>query len=419
MKPFLTPKNKYLIALKSICGNTANGLTLNPNKKTMKKFLVIAFVLSVVVANAASDIHFSMFEHAPLTINPAQTGGFKGDFRAYANYKDQWRSVASPYKTICISGDAPLLRKKWKKGFIGVGGLIFNDRAGDAKVGTTNFNLALSSFVFTGPRSSVSGGLSAGYVLRSINPSALTWDNQYDPNAGAYNPALASGENFVTANYGFFDAGAGIAYHYGKGEMYSTANNKLRITIGAAYHHATLPKFSFLGDSKEKLYGKIIGHGSALIGIKNTNLSICPQLLYMRQGPVQEITPGVMFRYMVQEASHYTGFFKESAISLGGYMRVQDAAVFCLLYEFANYAAGISYDFNISKLRVASNMRGGLEIMLRYITPNPFGAPVKPRYDLNQFKIYTYNEKAHSLYGLFHLYLLIIQERYLALITST
>jgi hypothetical protein len=47
------------------------------------------------------------------------------------------------------------------------------------------------------------------------------------------------------------------------------------------------------------------------------------------------------------------------------------------MYEFSNYAVGISYDVNFSKLVTASSFKGGLEVSIRFVTPNPFGARSK------------------------------------------
>ena len=62
-------------------------------------FLAMAFTTYKVVLS--QDIHFSQSAsgRTPLIINPALTGIFKGDHRVLINYKDQWRSIDTPYKT--------------------------------------------------------------------------------------------------------------------------------------------------------------------------------------------------------------------------------------------------------------------------------------------------------------------------------
>ena len=78
-----------------------------------------------------------------------------------------------------------------------------------------------------------------------------------------------------------------------------------------------------------------------------------------------------MVRYQIIEGSKYTGNIKETALSLGGYYRNGDSFIPTILIEVANYALGISYDINVSGLAAVSKGRGGVEIALRFINPNP------------------------------------------------
>mgnify|MGYP002528469793 CR=1 FL=1 len=90
------------------------------------------------------------------------------------------------------------------------------------------------------------------------------------------------------------------------------------------------------------------------------------------QGPSKEILLGTIIRYRIQESSHFTGYFAEQAIAIGGHYRWKDAFIPSVWYEVSNFAIGISYDMNVSSLRTASNLRGGMEISLRFMNPNPF-----------------------------------------------
>lgn len=53
-------------------------------------------------------------------------------------------------------------------------------------------------------------------------------------------------------------------------------------------------------------------------------------------------------------------------------MRLGDAFVPSLMIEFDKYSIGFSYDYNISKLRAASQGNGGFESVLSFRTPNPY-----------------------------------------------
>ena len=57
-------------------------------------------------STVAQDIHFSQFFNAPYAQSPANIGQFDGDYRAGAIYRQQWRSVTTPYSTFGIGGDA-------------------------------------------------------------------------------------------------------------------------------------------------------------------------------------------------------------------------------------------------------------------------------------------------------------------------
>ena len=56
------------------------------------------------------------------------------------------------------------------------------------------------------------------------------------------------------------------------------------------------------------------------------------------------------------------------------YYRTGDAFIPTVMLEVASFSVGISYDVNVSGLTEASNGKGGMEISLRFINPNPFSA---------------------------------------------
>ncbi len=146
----------------------------------------------------------------------------------------------------------------------------------------------------------------------------------------------------------------------------------LGIYAGAALYHINRPPQKFY--STEHLNQKFVAITGGRIGLADRNISLVPSLLYLKQGSAQEINTGFMFRYTLKESSKYTGHYKEMALSIGGNYRIKDAFIPSVLYEYGNYALGITYDVNVSKLREVSRAKGGIEISLRYINPNPFKA---------------------------------------------
>ncbi len=341
----------------------------------MKKHLYILLLPALLIPPVlfAQDIHFSQYYYSPATMNPSMAGAFNGDLRAGINYKEQWKSVATAYKTSAAAVDVKMFKKKWTNGFVGVGLSFFSDKAGDSEMGTTQVNLSVASTRYLNESNSIAAGFQAGYAQRSFSYDKLYWDNQYDPNSSTgYNTSLPSNESFTATKFPFFDFATGVSWNFGQGEMYSTANNQFKANAGVSYYHVNKPKYSFYGDPDERLHSKIIVHGGGLVGLKNTNTSVVPSFFYARQGGAQEIVFGTSFRYMLSEDSRYTGRIKESALSLGGHYRVGDAIIVSTMFEMSNYAVGISYDVNTSGLKAASSGKGGMEFFLRYITPNPY-----------------------------------------------
>jgi type IX secretion system PorP/SprF family membrane protein len=319
--------------------------------------------------SSAQDIHFSQFYLSPQMQNPALVGSGH-DMQALLNYKDQWRSVASPYKTIAASFDMKLNKKNKKKGFCAAGVSFFSDRAGDSKMGITQANFSFAYHVHVNDKNTLGGAMTAGFAQRSINYSNLQWANQFD--GFSYNSGLSTGETQGSNSFTYPDIGAGILWAYRKSEKYMTGNDQRTFNFGVALFHINQPKYSYYSTPDEKLHRKLVLHGEGLIGIPNTNFSLVPGFMFYQQGTQREIYAGTMFKYMMQENSKYTGYVKGSALSLGAYYRYKDAIAITSLFEFSNYAIGISYDINTSKLATASSGRGGLEIALRFMNPNPF-----------------------------------------------
>lgn len=332
----------------------------------MKKALTLILVV-FQTAIFAQDIHFSQFFHAPLFLNPALTGIYNGNHRGIINYKDQWRSVASPYKTFAGSYDTRFMYTNEDQ--FGIGAAFFSDGAGDLKMGTNQFNVLASYQKQLTPEMGFSFGIQGGVGQTSLKggPSLQQWGSQYD--GTAYNPNLPSGEVNTIDNFMFGDFSAGALWQYGFTENYITANDQFNIQFGVAYDHINRPKYSFYTDKKERIYSKLVFHGSSEIGISNTNLSLIPQVVYMSQGPNSELNIGSMFKFELQEASKHTMWIKAAFGSIGAFYRAKDAFVAIAKIEFSGYAFGISYDVNTSNLRDASKGKGGLEFALQYIPP--------------------------------------------------
>ena len=141
----------------------------------MKK-ITLLFVLTIsLITVKAQDPHFSQYRMTPLMVNPGYTG-LNYNLRAVVNYREQWKSVATPFSTAAFSFDMNTSKDKHKKGSLGVGVQFLNDRAGDAKLGMTQGNLNVSGILNLDENSKLSLGIMGGFGQRSVDYSSLSWE---------------------------------------------------------------------------------------------------------------------------------------------------------------------------------------------------------------------------------------------------
>ena len=74
-------------------------------KTNLYNFLLAGALCYFQFGTLAQDVHFSQMEYSPLTLNPGLAGA-NSPMQGVVNYRSQWKSVATPYKTIAASFDA-------------------------------------------------------------------------------------------------------------------------------------------------------------------------------------------------------------------------------------------------------------------------------------------------------------------------
>jgi len=334
----------------------------------MKFRLTIAFFINVIGQLYSQDVHFSQMANTPLLVNPGNTA-LNNDLRAIINYKQQWNSVGAPFQTSNVSFDIATTKDKRKNAFIGLGIDVFNDNSGDSKLNQTQGNLNLSSVIKMDAKNRFSIGLMGGFGQRSIDFSNLRWESQYD---GSYDASLSSNESFYNSSYAYFDAGAGLVWSYGEGQSFIGANDGVIVNFGVSAFHFGLPQATFNKLLTEKTNSRITVFGNLELGKENHHLTYIPSFYVNVQGKLNEIVYGSNFRYLLKEGAHFTGFTKSSAVFIGVHHRWNDAVIIGAGVDYANYSICFSYDLNVSKLTQASNFRGGFELCLKFVTPNPF-----------------------------------------------
>ena len=348
-----------------------------------KRFSIFVLLTAKCLLQTAfgQDLHFSQFNETPVLLNPALTGA-ASNFRLATIYKDQWGSITVPYITYGAMFEMRLKLNAWEKvddhlteiykkalRKVAAGIDFFKDQAGDGNMGSTRADLSLSSLVPLSKNATLSAGLMGGIVQRTIDFTKLIWPDQY--NGAGYDPNLNSGENIATSNYLNGDFSGGLLWQYKKEEGSIHSNDQLQADAGIAVFHINRPRQKFLGNDV-RLDRKYVIHSKCLIGIKNTNVSLVPTIMAEFQGKAKEILFGSLVKYHFKDDSKFTGWVNGSYFCLGAYYRYRDAIVASTVLEFKQFALGLSYDVNVSKLHVVSSYKGGVEVTLRVVGITPY-----------------------------------------------
>jgi type IX secretion system PorP/SprF family membrane protein len=312
-------------------------------------------------AMLSQDVHFSQTGNTQTFLNPAYAGIINGDYRLTTSYRDQWKSISFPYRSVFSAFDIAIHKNDHRKGFWGLGGLFISDQAGTSKMAFTQFSIQLAYTINLNSTNQLGIGIQPGFIQRSIHAGSLKWGSQFD--GDNYNSGLASGENNINQQASFFDIGAGLLWN-------SFPSENLKISAGASIDHANQPQYSFLGSTDERLPYKITLHATSQLNFfENKYLFIIPQIVYVHQNTYNEFLFSFLVKGSLGLNSKYTNAFSAMAIYGGITYRNNDAIILLTKFDAnKNFSFGISYDINISELNAASNKRGGVELYIGYKT---------------------------------------------------
>lgn len=319
----------------------------------MKKISLLIFVLFAAFNTWAQDPHFSQFFSSPLTLNPALTGKFNGDLRFAANYRNQWPTIDRAFVTTTASLDMSVLKRNLPDvDQMGVGILLLNDKAGNGAI-TSNYiaaSLAYHKGLDEDALHSLSLGFQGTLMNKRLNTSMLTFQDQLTPFGFTGVTQESFSDTRVKLNY--FDFNAGLLYT-------GTTNGLNSIYLGGSLYHANRPKETFM-EGNFLLNSRFTIHGGARLPIgEYDGLHLSAQ--YSRQANASHTIIGGAYSYNFNGDTE-----RPNNIYLGSWFRLGDAFIPYVSIEFGDWQFGASYDINMSQLKTASNLRGGIEISLIY-----------------------------------------------------
>lgn len=319
----------------------------------MRKYLVFLFLLTLTGLLQAQDPHFSQFFASPLTLNPAFTGKFDGQWRLSANHRDQWPSIPKAYVTSSASFDLGILKKRIPETDIfGVGLSGVSDASANSQLKLNYGSLSLSYHKALDEEgyNTIGAGFQGTYSSMVLDISKLTFEDMLTQNGftGTTSDVLTNGKN-----QSYIDMNAGLLYS-------GSTNGDNNFYLGASMYHINRPKVSFK-DKNWYLSGRITVHAGGSFPVSEV-VTVNTSAIHQIQNKANETTLGVALGLLANSDP-----VNPTSVYVGSWIRLNDAIIPYVGLEIAGLRIGATYDINISSLKAATGNRGGSEISIIYI----------------------------------------------------
>jgi type IX secretion system PorP/SprF family membrane protein len=318
----------------------------------MKNLIRVIWVLLPFLANA-QDPHFTQFNAAPFTANPANAGVFNGNIRIMSNYRQQWGNLSDPFTTASIALDGKLGRYEgYGQNPFNLGIQLMSDRsmAGAFRstyaTGVASYHVPMDEDGIQ----SLGAGLSVTYGNRQIDFASVTFDEQFF--SGGFDLSAPNGEAALQNMKPFASVGAGLLY------VYNNAETGTFFDLGLSGYHFNKPKQTVLQDPNEFLPIRYSAQASFQQYV-NEQLLLNIRALYQNQARVEYLMGGVSIaRTMGDEGRNMVG--------AGLWYRTGDAVSPHVFMEFNRMQIGLSYDVTTSSLKQGPKAARSFELSLQW-----------------------------------------------------
>lgn len=319
----------------------------------MRKILIALFIVAFSASTNAQDPHFSQFFASPLTLNPAFTGKFDGQWRLAVNHRDQWPSIPKAYVTTSGSFDFGIMKDKLPAGDvfgIGIAGLSDASANDQLKLNYGSVSVSYHKALDEDGYNTIGAGFQGTYSSLSLDEGKLTFEDMLRANGftGARTDFLTNGNS---QNY--FDVNAGILFS-------GSSNGDNNYYAGVSVYHVNRPKVGFK-DQNYFLANRLTVHGGGSLPVADA-LTLNASIIHQIQAKASETTLGGALAYNLNGDE-----VTPSSIFVGSWIRLNDALIPYIGLEVGGLRIGASYDVNISSLKTATASRGGSEFSLIYI----------------------------------------------------
>lgn len=344
------------------------------------KSVFLLFLVSFCTSSQAQDIHYTMFDMAPLELNPVYTGYYAGTFRVGGIYRTQWAglSISTPpstgngnsgfsgYQTPSAYIDVPFGippkdKTKSMKSWAGVGISFYYDVVG--KVSNLAASLSLAYHLGLGQKGNTILSFAAqGGILqhRISNPNFVFEQDLLNPN----------GANGGDPLFGNSDASKTMA-DFSAGIMISHRGRRFGFEGGVSLNHFTRPNYSLLTNGESQLPMTMISNLIFKIALtKRGKLFLKP--LFFFQNTLGEQFNSYDFNGQLLLGVHFNDL-QDITLYVGGGYRASGDAIARIGLDIKGLKFGFAYDINTQanglSYKAFSNNNTGMafEVALSYV----------------------------------------------------
>ena len=350
----------------------------------LHRLLLLFIFFGISINIQAQEIHYTLYNMSPLTLNPAQTGAFYGTVRLGGIFRSQWFSVDDNlgYETPSFYVDAPIIRGFREQDWVGVGAVIVNDRAGSLGLRNNGTFISAAYHLGLGKKGDnvLTLGIQGGSVQRSfIGGNRIRSANRFDgttflDSAAPDNMADnvlgggGAGGNSDKSTQNYLDFGAGLMF---KSQIDKSSN----LELGVAVDNVNQPEDAFRAvnnaqDNEDRKPMRIAAHARYQFPL-GKKLFMAPTALFQTQRGANEFNFQAWAGYLFDPE-------REITFNFGLGYRVGDAAKVLAGADIKDIRVAASFDLNVSQYRTATDYQGAFEVAAWYIIKKYKKPNVKP-----------------------------------------
>jgi type IX secretion system PorP/SprF family membrane protein len=327
----------------------------------MNRLLLSIICCLITLSSMAQDPKFSQYFAAPLTLNPAYTGFFDGDYRIALNTRQQWGNLGDPYNTYSASADVKLIEDENFTNSVfslGLSGLFDESFNKALKSQFISASFSYYQFLDEGHRFKFGLAPQVSYVSRFIDYNKLTFASQY--NGSGFDPSMPNYLDLKSDKTSYFDVNIGANF--------SATLDRISFAVGYAQYHLTKPVESFLGTNEEVLPSrKTLNFGLVYLLNEYTDLNFTS--VYSHQGKINDALIGTVFGFKPNEQA-------KIKLDAGLWYKFNESSYYPYLgVSMGNVSAGLNYTVYGNKVLSSTPRTYEISIIYRHNKSKSYKVP--------------------------------------------